>query len=85
MQKYRDLQQTYAVSPSAFETLRGAGPLTKTLLDEVCKKMKESTLDNRLGEFFRQKVSLDVQRGNAAVVLGTLPTLEELAPMGWAE
>ena len=45
---------------------------------EMVKRLKHYTQEPKLGEYFLQRIALDVQRGNAAAVLGTprqLPTL----------
>ena len=72
LRKYQKLQQAYVFFPLAFETLGGPGPRTKQLLDKVGDLLERSTGDPRSGEFLRQRLSLDIQRGNAASVLGTL-------------
>lgn len=70
--KYAELRNTYLFCPLAFETLGGPGPRTRDLLDEVSKRLSASTGDRRAGNFLRQRLSLDVQRGNAASVAGTM-------------
>ena len=72
LRKYAEIQRTHIFLPLAFETLGGPGPLTKQLLGKVADLLIKVTGDKRAGEFFRQRLSLDVQRGNAAAVLGTL-------------
>ena len=72
VQKYADLAAEYFVSPLTFETLGGPGPQTKTLLVTVGQLLMEATGCSRAGEFLLQRLSLDVQRGNAAAVMGTL-------------
>lgn len=39
----------------------------------ICKKIFDNTLDRKAGLHFGQKVSIAIQRGNAASILGTLP------------
>ena len=72
VQKYNDLAAEYLFSPLAFETLGGPGPLTRDLLMSVGQRLEEATGCHRAGDFLLQKLSLDVQRGNAAAVMGTL-------------
>lgn len=72
LRKYSALQHSYAFAPLAFETLGGPGPLTQQLLHKVCDLLVASTGDKRAGTFFTQRLSLDVQRGNATAIMGTL-------------
>lgn len=70
--KYANLGRAYHFSPFAFETLGGPGPLTTTLLSQVGDALQQATMDKRAGTFFCQRLSLEVQRGNAISVLGTM-------------
>lgn len=72
LRKYADIQKTYEFSPLAFETLGGPGPLTKQLLHTISEKLVVASGDKRAGLFFLQRLSIDVQRGNATAVLGTM-------------
>lgn len=73
LRKYEVLSRSYIVEPLAFETLGGPGPRTSDLLKTVGGLLQVTTGNPRAGEFLRQRLSLDVQRGNAASVMGTLP------------
>lgn len=77
LQRYTDLAANYHVEPLAFETLGGPGPATKTLLSTVGQLVQEATGCPRAAEFLLQKLSLDVQRGNAAAVMGTMIAYKE--------
>ena len=70
--KYALLSSGYNFSPFAFETMGGPGPLTATLITQVGEALERATGDKRQGCFFAQRLSLDVQRGNAVSVLGTM-------------
>ena len=70
--KYSSVGYPHLFSPLAFETLGGPGVLTKKLLNDVGRKLALATGDKRAGEYLLQRLSLDVQRGNAASVRGTL-------------
>lgn len=72
--KYSQLQRTHQFSPIAFETLGGPGPLTSNLLSKISHRLEAVTGDARAGTFFQQRLSIDIQRGNAASVLGTMAT-----------
>ena len=72
LHKYRDLTANYIVAPLAFETLGTPGPATRTLLDSVGQQIEQVTGCKRAREYLLQRLSLDVQRGNAAAVMGTM-------------
>ena len=72
IRKYAGLPETYTFAPLAFETLGGPGPLTACLLEGVCQRLVRATGDPRAGTFLRQRLSLDIQRGNAVAVTGTM-------------
>ena len=72
IRKYASLGRAYYFSPFAFETLGGPGPLTATLISCVGKALVRVTGDRRAAEFFSQRLSLEIQRGNAAAVMGTM-------------
>ena len=75
LQKYASLAADYFVSALAFETLGGPGPTTKELLVTIGQLLQEATIRNFTAEKFQiQRLSLDIQRGNAAAVIGTLET-----------
>lgn len=70
--KYGALREDYVFTPFAFETLGGPGPKTSVFMKEICKKLHTVTGTTMPGVYFRQQVSLCIQRGNAASVLGTM-------------
>ena len=72
LRKYAGLTDEYLFQPLAFETLGGPGPLTTNLLRGVCDRLERAAGDPRAGAFLLQRLSLDVQRGNAAAVMGTM-------------
>ncbi|XP_055355148.1 uncharacterized protein LOC129600635 [Paramacrobiotus metropolitanus] len=69
--KYDGLADRYVVQPIAFETTGTFGPLTKKFFKELSRKISDCTGNPRSGEFLRQKISIEIQRGNAVSVLGT--------------
>ena len=77
IRKYATLASTYNFSPLAFETMGGPGPLTAVLIAQVGEALERASGDRRLGRFLAQRLSLDVQQGNAISVLGTMT--------GWLE
>ena len=72
MRKYADLSRAHHFSPFAFETMGGPGPLTVTLISRVGDALRQATMDKRAHAFFSQRLSLEIQRGNATSVLGTM-------------
>ncbi|CAH2208643.1 jg14655 [Pararge aegeria aegeria] len=49
------------------------GPEARALFKELSKRVIESTGDPRAGSYLGQRISLAIQRGNAASILGTVP------------
>ena len=63
----------YTLAPIAVETLGAWGPSALELRKENEGCVARCSGDTRSTEFLRQRLSIAVQRGNAAAVLGTLP------------
>ena len=72
VRKYAALERGYFFSPLAFETLGGPGPLTVELISKVSEALIRAFGNKRARTFLEQRLSLDVQRGNAVAVLGTM-------------
>ena len=72
IRKYAALARAYHFSPMAFETLGGPGPASSDLIARVSEALVRSSGDKRAGMFLSQRLSLEVQRGNAIAVLGTM-------------
>ena len=70
--KYACLRSDYFFSPIALETLGGMGKRTSVLVKGICSRLHQATGSRLAGVHFRQLMSLSVQRGNAASVLGTM-------------
>jgi hypothetical protein len=76
LQKYNSLLSTHLVVPLALETL---GPINEeglSFLKELGRRLSLSTNDPRETSFLFQRLSVAVQRGNAASVVGTLPSAQ---------
>ena len=69
--KYSELRQDYIFSLVAFETLGGAGKLTTVLLKSIGSRLRQMTDSKTAFTHFKQMLSLSIQRGNVASVLGT--------------
>lgn len=71
--KYRGLGPEYNFVPFGVETLGPWGPNASTLVKELSKKIVDISGDRRAGSFLAQRISIAIQRGNAASVFGTMP------------
>ena len=69
--KYKQLQKDYHMVPVAVETFGGWGPEGASLIKTLGKIIQDKTGEKRSTFFLFQSISLAVQRGNAASVLGT--------------
>ena len=74
--KYSELTGSgnYMFFPVAVETLGAWGPSALALCCDICGRLASGSGDARLHTFLQQRLSLAVQKGNAAAVVGTLPT-----------
>jgi len=68
---YISLKENHHFTPIAFESLGSCGPETKIFLGRLGKLLKDATGENRSLDFLFQKISIAIQRGNAACILGT--------------
>ena len=72
--KYRALEANYVVIPFAVETFGAFGPSAEKLVQELGKRVQESTHEPRSTSFLVQALSMAIQRGNAISILGTIPS-----------
>ncbi|XP_072938410.1 uncharacterized protein [Epargyreus clarus] len=77
--KYAAISQNYIFVPFAVETMGPWGPEAKQFYKELSSRLIETSGDPRAGAYLGQQISLAIQRGNAASVLGTLPRGSDLA------
>jgi hypothetical protein len=70
--KYAVLGEGYIFAPFGVETLGPWGPGAKALYKELTERLIEASGDQRAGSYFGQRISLAIQRGNAASLLGTI-------------
>jgi hypothetical protein len=74
--KYEELvQRGYLFQPIAFETQGSAGPATERFLYTLGKKLKDASSDKKAHGQLLQRLSMAIQIGNAASVMGTIPQL----------
>ena len=73
--KYSELVSSgsYSFMPVAIETLGTWGPSALALCADIGRRLATESGDPRSHVFLSQRLSLAVQRGNAAAVIGTLP------------
>ena len=72
-EKYFSLGPNYHFVPFGVETLGSWGDDAKELLVQIGKRIAERTGEPRSLEFLRQRIGIEIQRGNAISVAGTLP------------
>ena len=76
--KYKNLQRDYYLVPVAVETLGAWNSAGATLIKTLGKIIQEKTGEKRSTFFLFQSISMAVQRGNAASILGTIKNGEKL-------
>ena len=71
--KYSCLGPAYFFTPVAIETSGACGPLTLEFLRDLGNHLRQATGEESLFAYLLQRLSVAVQRGNAASVLGLAP------------
>ena len=74
---YQALEQQFIVQPIGFETMGSWEAGAKAFLTDVGHRVKQATGNQRAMEFLRQRVSIEIQRGNAASVMGTVDNAKD--------
>ena len=72
---------SFHFSPLCVETLGAWGSCACSLVRRIGSRVMEQSGDNRATQFLIQKVVIEVQRGNAASVMATIPA----SSRDWAE
>lgn len=72
--KYACLSPQYIFTPVAVETLGALGDEATAFLRDVGRRIAAVTAEPRSTQFLLQRLSIAIQRGNAACVLGTIAT-----------
>ncbi|XP_055327217.1 uncharacterized protein LOC129580633 [Paramacrobiotus metropolitanus] len=75
---YSELTDRHFFEPIALETMGSCGGSTRHFINEVGRRIKEQTGEARATEFLWQRLSVEIQRGNAASVLGTVGCSKQL-------
>ena len=68
---YAHLDPSHSFTPVAVETSGVVGPQSLAFLEDLGRRMRQVTGEERSLSYLLQRVSVAVQRGNAASVLGT--------------
>ena len=76
--KYRDLATSHIFVPVAIETSGAFGPRTGEFLTEFGQRLWQVTGEVRSRAYSLQRLSVAIQKGNAASVLGTISHGAEL-------
>lgn len=71
--KYATLTEDYIFVPFGVETFGPWGPSAREFLKKISPRLIAAAGDRRAGCFFAQRISIAIQRGNAASVLATMP------------
>ena len=69
--KYGCLDSTYTFTPIAIKSFGDCGPLTMGFLMDLGSRLKLTTGEENSFKYLLQRLSVAVQRGNSALVLGT--------------
>ena len=75
--KYEHFEDRFIVQPVGFETLGSWGPAARTFLSDIGRPIEQATGRERSSEFLRQRISMEIQRWNAASVMGTAETSKD--------
>jgi len=74
VQRYLPLSQDYVVQPIAIETLGSLGPSTRQFFSDLRDRLQDLSDDPLAALKFEQRVSLELQRGNASCILSCMAT-----------
>ena len=76
--KYSSLSAQYCFVPIAVETLGAPGDKALAFFRDLGQRIAAATAEPRSYQFLMQRVSVAVQRGNAACIVGTVPSAVDL-------
>ena len=76
--KYKDLKDNYLFTPIAMETFGSFGQESLKFIKDLGKRIQENTGDKHAISYLIQSLSMTVQRGNAASILGTVGETKKL-------
>ena len=78
LKKYSELHKDYHVVPVAIETFGSIGTHGKKLIEEIGNMIIEKSGEKRSKFYLYQRLSMAVQRGNVASVLGSVGHQDKL-------
>ena len=76
--KYQSLVASYIFEPIAVETFGALGESATAFFKELGRRLAVNTGELRASQFLLQRLSVAVQRGNAASVMGTVGSSVQL-------
>ena len=76
--KYKDLTNNYAFIPIVVETFGSWGQEGLKFVKEIGKKIQENTGEKRATSYLMQSLSMTIQRGNSASIMGTVGPTRKL-------
>lgn len=77
-QKYNDLMDTFLFIPVASETSGIIGSAGLALLKKIGSMISQITHEKRATSYLFQRISVAIQRGNVASIMGTIPPSKNL-------
>ena len=80
--KYASLTPSYIFAPVCIESLGAWGDNAKAFIRKIGRRVKEVSGEPRSTSFLIQRLALEVQRGNATSVLGTIPASRDWSEVG---
>ena len=78
---YQEISRDYIFTPIAIETLGSGGQLSHGLIKEISQKIRKINGERRSSFYLFQRISMAIQRGNAASVFGTVVSTSKLDKM----
>ena len=76
VRKYEHLEDRFIVQPVGIETLGSWRPAARSFLSDIGRRVQQAIGWERSSEFLRY-ISMEIQRGNAASVMGTAETSKD--------
>ena len=76
--RYRGVSDRYLFCPFAVETLGPFGEEALALVNDLGRRLRQETGDHRSTSFLTQRISIAIQRGNAASIMATIPSSAKL-------
>ena len=72
----------FIFAPVCIESLGAWGESAKKFVHQVGARVREATGEVRATSFLIQRLAIDVQRGNAASVMATIPATKDWGEVG---